>query len=102
MRDLGGKEWKKVWYISIAETEKARRRQPSGWQSGQRVRRDITNEQVDIADVALHGQTLYLLGITRVQHHATQSLQRTASDTNTANMPDVVTVTLYKTGSCTH
>ena len=64
--------------------------------------RDVADEQVDVADVTLHGQTLYLLVVTGVQHHAGQSLQGAAANADAADVVNVVTVTLHKAGTRTH
>ena len=71
-------------------------------QSWQRMCRYVANLQVDVADVALHGQALNLLRVARVQHHSAQALQRAAANADTTDMLDVVTVTLYEAGTSTH
>ena len=71
-------------------------------QTRQRMIGDVTNEQVDMTDVALHRHTGYLLDVAGIEHDARQTLQRAAADANASNVSDAVTVTLYKAGSRTH
>ncbi len=71
-------------------------------QSGQRMGGDVANEEIDVVDVALHGQTLNLLGVAGVEHDAAEALQRAAANADTADVVDVVAAALDKAGAGAH
>ena len=64
--------------------------------------RDVANEQVDVMDVALHGQTLYLLPVAGVQHDPAPALQGAAATADAADVADIAAVALHTARSRAH
>ena len=63
---------------------------------------DVADKQVNVAHIALARHIQQLFDIIGLEQQAGKSLQGAATNTDTANVRDVVAITLYQRCACTH
>ena len=71
-------------------------------QAGKWLCRDVANGEVDMTDVALHGQCRYLLNIAGIQHDTRKTLKCSSANSDSSDVLDIVAIAHDKRGACAH